>query len=198
MSEKTIKQNSVLGNTKRRERFMAKIDVSTIENYENMSVEEKLKALTEYEFTVPEDNTSEMDKLKTALSKANAEAASWKKQLRSKQTADEAAEAERLASEKEKDDLIKTLQRDKAVSTNKSAYLAMGYDEELATKSAEALVDGDLNKVFEYQKSFNDGYKKSIESSVLDKQPDLSNGKPLTQKAIEEEERKKMRQYFGL
>ena len=177
---------------------MAKIDLSSIEGYEEMSAEDKLKALTEYEFEVPEDNSSEMNKLKTALSKANAEAASWKKQLRSKQSEDEAAEAERIAAEKEKDELIKTLQREKTVAANKSAYLAMGYDDELATKSAEALTDGDITKVFEYQKTFNDGYKRSIESSTLNKQPTLSQGNPISQKKLEEEQQKKLRKYFGL
>ena len=175
---------------------MAKIDLSSIEGYEEMSAEDKLKALTEYEFEVPEDNSSEMNKLKTALSKANAEAASWKKQLRSKQSEDEAAE--RIAAEKEKDELIKTLQREKTVAANKSAYLAMGYDDELATKSAEALTDGDITKVFEYQKTFNDGYKRSIESSTLNKQPTLSQGDPISQKKLEEEQQKKLRKYFGL
>ena len=38
-----------------------------------------------------QSNTAELDKLKAQLSKANSEAADYKKQLRGKQTADEAA-----------------------------------------------------------------------------------------------------------
>lgn len=55
---------------------MAKIDASKIEGYEEMSVEEKLAALENYEY---EDNSSEIEKLKAVISKANSEAAEWKK-----------------------------------------------------------------------------------------------------------------------
>ena len=47
--------------------------------------------------TVGQGNEAEINRLKAALSKANSEAADYKKQLRTKQTDDEAAEAERKA-----------------------------------------------------------------------------------------------------
>ena len=54
-----------------------------IEGYENMSAEEKLKALEGFE--VEEPNTSEVTKLKEALNKASSEASNYKKQLKEKQ-----------------------------------------------------------------------------------------------------------------
>ena len=74
-----------------------KIDTATIEGFEEMSVEDKLKALINYEMEVPapKDNAEEVNKLKTALSKANSDAAEWKRQFREKQTEAERAEAER-------------------------------------------------------------------------------------------------------
>lgn len=55
---------------------MARIDTSTISGYENMTAEEKLLALESFEF---EDKGEENQKLRNSLSKANKEAADWKK-----------------------------------------------------------------------------------------------------------------------
>ena len=64
---------------------MAKINTAAIEGYAEMSAEDKLKALEEYEFETPAPKENEeVTKLKTALSKANSEAADWKRQLREK------------------------------------------------------------------------------------------------------------------
>ena len=52
---------------------MAKIDTSRIAGYADMSLEDKLKALEAFEYN---DNASELEKQKAAVSKANSEAAS--------------------------------------------------------------------------------------------------------------------------
>ena len=54
---------------------------------EGMSVEDIEKALEGIE--MPTDNSAELDRLKTALSNSNSEAANLKKQLREKMTAEE-------------------------------------------------------------------------------------------------------------
>ena len=61
-----------------------KIDTTKITGYAEMSAEEKLKALEEFEIVIPKPDTDEADKLKAALSKANSEAAEWKRQFREK------------------------------------------------------------------------------------------------------------------
>ena len=55
---------------------MAKIDITKIEGYDKMTPEEKLAALEAFEY---EDNFSELEKYKNAASKANSEAAEWRK-----------------------------------------------------------------------------------------------------------------------
>ena len=55
---------------------MAKIDTSRIAGYADMSLEDKLKALEAFEYN---DNASELEKQKAAVSKANSEAAEWKR-----------------------------------------------------------------------------------------------------------------------
>ena len=48
-----------------------RIDTTKIENYEQMSAEDKLKALEEFDFPAPpeKEESEEVKKLKTALSK---------------------------------------------------------------------------------------------------------------------------------
>ena len=55
---------------------MAKIDVTKIKGYEQMSAEDKLKALEAFEY---DDGASEIERYKNAATKANSEAAEWKK-----------------------------------------------------------------------------------------------------------------------
>nr|DAE04982.1 MAG TPA: hypothetical protein [Siphoviridae sp. ctO0R2] len=55
---------------------MAKIDITKIEGYDKMTPEEKLAALEAFEY---EDNSFELEKYKNAASKANSEAAEWRK-----------------------------------------------------------------------------------------------------------------------
>jgi chromosome segregation ATPase len=97
-----------------------KIDTSKIDGYAEMTAEDKLKALEEYEIETPKDNSEEINKLKASLSKANSDAAEWKRQFREKQSEQERAEAERAEREKAVEDELRTLRRDKTVS----GYLA--------------------------------------------------------------------------
>ena len=56
------------------------IDVSTIPGYAEMTAEEKVAALEGYTFEPPKSvDNAEVDKLKQAVSKANSEAAEWKR-----------------------------------------------------------------------------------------------------------------------
>ena len=120
-----------------------KIDTSKIDGYAEMTAEDKLKALEEYEIETPKDNSEEINKLKASLSKANSDAAEWKRQFREKQSEQERAEAERAEREKAVEDELRTLRRDKTVSGYLAQCLALGYDKELALKAAEAMADND-------------------------------------------------------
>ena len=112
---------------------MAKIDISAIEGYTEMSAEEKLAALEAYE----PDMSGFVPK--SALDKAASEAASYKKQLREKMTAEE-EKAEREAEERAAlEARVKELEREKTIHGYISSYLGMGYEEKLAKATAEAL-----------------------------------------------------------
>lgn len=160
--------------------MMAKIDVSRIEGYEGMSAEEKLEALTNYEFDIPtpEPDSAEITKLQRLLSKANSEAADYKKALREKQTESERAEADRAEAEKALRDELDALRKDKTISGYQAKYLALGYDADLAQKTAAAMASGDLETVFANQAIFNEKQKQAFDAAALNKQPGLSAGQP--------------------
>ena len=142
-----------------------KIDVTKIEGYENMSAEEKLSALENFEIEEkPEDN-----KWKSALDKATAEAAKFKKELREKQTEAERLEAERKEAEEAKDKRIAELEKHNLLVDQKSNFLKVGYSEELAEKSAQAIVEGDYQTVFANLGTFISERDKKKEAELLDK-----------------------------
>ena len=141
---------------------------------EGMSVEDIEKALEGIE--KPVDNSAEIERLKTALSKSNAEAADYRKQLREKMSTEEikakedAEKIEELI--KERDALL----REKTVASYKAKYLALGYDEALATETAEALANGEYDKVFASQKKHIDTEGKRIRAEVLKETPPPEGG----------------------
>ena len=64
---------------------MAKINVSDIEGYAEMTAEEKVAALENYEYEDNAQAVSDLEKYKDAVTKANHEAADFKKQLKALQ-----------------------------------------------------------------------------------------------------------------
>lgn len=175
-----------------------KIDTSKITGYAEMSAEEKLKALEEYEIETPKDNTAEVNNLKEALSKANSQAAEWKRQFREKQTEQERAEAERAEREKAVEEELRGLRRDKTVSGYVASCLALGYNKDLALRAAEAMADNDAAGILACQQEFLEETKKELEKNALNKQPSLTSGAPPTSGQADKEALNKTRSYFGL
>lgn len=141
---------------------------------EGMSVEDIEKALEGID--LPTDNSAEIDRLKTALSKSNSEAADYKKQLREKMSAEEVKakeDAEKYEEiVKERDALLK----EKTIATHKAKFLSLGYDEKLANESAEAIVNGELDKMFTNYKKHLDDNEKRIRAEVLKETPKPEGG----------------------
>ena len=176
-----------------------KIDVSKINGYAEMTAEDKLKALEEFEFDEPaKEDSEEVKRLKTALSNANSQAADWKRQFREKQTEAERAEAERKEREQAVENELRELRRDKTVSGYVAQYLALGYDKELALKAAEATADNDAATIMSCQQEYIEAKTKELEAAALNKQPPLSIGSPPTAKDADKDAINKTRSYFGL
>ena len=147
---------------------MAKIDTSKIPGYAEMSAEDKLKALEAFEY---DDNAAEVERLKGAVSKANSEAASWKKKHNELLTEDERKkqeDADALANMKKE---LDELRKDKTISEFKAKLIAQGYDEALASDTAQAMADGDTAKVFANQGKFLEDYAKKVKADAMKKTP---------------------------
>lgn len=162
-----------------------KIDTSKIDGYADMTAEEKLAALESYEYEVPVPDNGEIQKLKEAVSRANSEAAEYKKQLKAKMTDDEAKAAqdaeEREAMKKE----LEGLRKDKAIGAFQTKFLELGYDAEAAARAAKALQAGDFDTVFATQEKFIETTKKTAVAESLKKQPSLTSGAPLSGENVE-------------
>lgn len=147
---------------------MAKIDTSKIPGYAEMSAEDKLKALEAFEY---DDNAAEVERLKGAVSKANSEAAAWKKKHNELLTEDERKkqeDADALANMKKE---LDELRKDKTISEFKAKLIAQGYDEALASDTAQAMADGDTAKVFANQGKFLEDYAKKVKADAMKKTP---------------------------
>ena len=143
---------------------MPKIDTSKIEGYAEMTPEQKLAALEGYEY---EDHSEELERQRAAVTKANGEAAEWKRKhtaLLSEDEKKKQEDADKLASmEKE----LTELRKDKVVSDYKAKFVAQGYSEELADETAKALAEGDMTKVFANQQKFLTDYAKGVKAEAL-------------------------------
>lgn len=140
----------------------------------------------------------EVEKLKAALSKANGEAAEYKRQLRQKQTETERAEAERAEADKAMREELETLRKEKRVSDYTAKCVALNMDADLAGKTANALADGDMESVFDCLKAFVEATKTRLNNEALNRQPGLSAGIPPTKGNTEDEITAQLRRYAGL
>ena len=155
---------------------------------EGMSIEDINKALESIE--LPNDGSAEIERLTTALSKSNSEAASYKKQLREKMSADEIKAKEEADKMEELQSKYDALLKESTISKYKARFLALGYDDALATETAEAMANGDTDKVFAAQQKHLDGVDKKIREEVLKSTPRPTGGNGST--AITKEQFLKM------
>jgi len=141
--------------------------------------------------------SDEVVRLKAALSKANSEAAEWKRQY--KTTLDEAKQKEMDAAEQRKAELeeLNALRTEKRISTHKAKLMEAGIDGETANLMAVSLPDGVKDEFFAAIKTFNENQRKALDVSALNKQPGLSVGMPPSGAAKSELD-KQLDKIFGL
>lgn len=147
---------------------MGKIDTSKIEGFADMSPEQKLAALEAYESEEP-DLSGHVKK--DVFDKTASELALVKKQLREKMTADEQKEKDEAEKREKLETDYNALLKKVTVSDNKAKLLGLGYDESLAGETAEAMANGELDKVFANQKKHLDSLEKKIRADVLKDTP---------------------------
>ena len=143
---------------------------------EGMTAEEIAEALEAAGIGVSEppagdDLSREIERLKRKLSESNTENADWKRKLREMQTDEERKaqdDAERWELlQQERDALL----REKTITENKAQFLALGYDETLATETAQAMSEGDTTRVFAAQKKHMETQEKNLRATILRETP---------------------------
>lgn len=152
---------------------MAKIDATKIAGYDEMSAEEKIKALLDYEYN---DNSTELKRYKDSITKLSSEIAENKKRFNEIASEDE---KRKMAEQEERDRMraeLEQLKNEKTVATYTAHYTSLGYDESSAKSSAEALAKGDMDTVFAIQKSFTDKREKDIVARQVKDFPKPVNG----------------------
>lgn len=140
---------------------------------EGMTAEEIVAALDKVA-----DPTAEVEKLRNAVTKANSEAAGYKKQLAAKRTDEENAaqeQADKFAElQKQNEEYAKTvaaLTKEKTIATYKAEFVKQGYEAGLADKAANALADNDTVKLFKCQSEFMSAHDTAYKASLLKDMP---------------------------
>lgn len=143
-----------------------KLDTSRIENYENMTAEEKVQALEALEI----DYTGYVDK--KLFDKTASELATLKKQNRELLSTEERIKKEQEDEFNEMKLKLETLENEKRISEITTQYLSLGYDNQLAKETAQAVINGDNETVFKNQKAHQDAMSKRIKMELTKGTPD--------------------------
>ena len=136
--------------------------------HEGMTIDEIESALSDVK--LPNDS-SEIVKLKKAISNSNSEVAKYKELLKSKQTEEETRAQEIKETMERLERENKEWEKKFAVSENTKELMGIGYDAELASKTATAMFDGDMKSVIANHRSFIEAKEKAIRSELLSSTP---------------------------
>lgn len=147
---------------------MAKIDVSKIEGYADMTPEQKIAALEAFETADP-DYTGWVKK--DVFDKTASELAAKKKELNAKLSEDEQAKQKEQEERDKLQNAYNELLRENQISKFKAELLGMGYEDKLAADTAQAMADGDTAKVFANQKKQMEIVQKNARAEALKNTP---------------------------
>lgn len=114
---------------------------------------------------------AENKKLKSTADKNASEAADYKKKW--KATLDENQQANLAKEEADKAirEELETLRRESSVSKFEKQFLALGYSAEMATKAANAQIDGDMETLLGVQSAFIEQIKKNVTAEKVKNMP---------------------------
>lgn len=152
---------------------MAKINTKLIENYDQMTTEQKLAALEALD--QPDPDLSGYVR-KDLYDKAASDAAAWKKKHNELLTEDERKKQEQADSLSAMQRELEELRKDKQISEYTARFVGLGYDEALAKDTAAAMAAGDSAKVFANQAKFNEAYAKKVKADTLGRTPRPNGG----------------------
>lgn len=202
-------------------------DWTSIEGYrEDMSADEKLELLNDYEPpapapTEPEPAPADPKAADPAPAPAAKNAAkptnplmaevAWKrerdkltsengnlrKELRKYMTEQQAREAEQQAEMEAKVAELEQLRRDKSIADLTANFLGRNYDEVSAKQAAEALLDGDTNALFDIMAKRDIAQEKALRAKILAETPKPPASDPNSEEA-KRKDNERLRVMFGL
>lgn len=147
-----------------------KISTEGIAGFAEMTDAQKLQAVLGLDIPDPIDLSGYVKK--DLYDKTSSELATAKKSLREKMTTDEQKAAENAQAFQELQEKYAALEKENSISKTKAQYLSMpGYDDTLASETAEALYNGDMAKVFANQKKASENYEKKLKADWMKSTP---------------------------
>ena len=154
---------------------MAKIDVSTIEGYADMTPEQKVAALEGMD--LPDPDLSGYVAKKT-FDKTASELADLKKKQREMLSEDERKRAESAEEVETLRNQVAELTKRETTAQYAANLIGQGYSPELAADTAAAMVDGDMTKVFANSQKFLEDYAKQVKADQIKGTPRPPAGSP--------------------
>lgn len=152
-----------------------KIDTSKIPNFDTLPEEAKA-AILGMEFADAPDMSQFV--AKATFDKKASEAAELTKKLRSKMTEDEQAAAQAAEERSAIMAELETLRADKAIGEYATQFMGLGYSQELAKATAEALHKGDVTTMFKNHSRFIVDREKALKAELLKSTPTPPAGDP--------------------
>lgn len=155
---------------------MAKIDITTIEGYrDDMTSDEKLALIADYDVpeaqAQPTEPNPEKYVSKSAFDKTARELAEAKRQLRTRMSDEEQKAAEIAAAQSAMETELQILRKEKQMNGFRAGFLGQGFSEKVATECAEAMVEGDFDRVFSGIAAFKSEFEKSLRAELLKNTP---------------------------
>lgn len=141
---------------------------------------------------------AQLEKAKKATDNASSDAASWKAKFRATQSEAERVEAERAEEVRRMREENEALKRDKTIGAYSNRLLALGYDTTLASATAEAMANGDMDTVFAGIGQLIQTVKTKAVTEGLGKQGGLSVGVPPSTNLVQTKEDNELRKWMGL
>ena len=127
-------------------------------------------------------------KLKQSVTNASADASKYKKQLQDRMSEEEKANADREAATAAMQQELELLRHERNVAQHKAELTAIGFAEDLAQETAEAINAGDTAKLFAGIRKFVESHDKELQAKSLMSNPVISGG---------EAKKKMTREEFG-
>lgn len=119
---------------------------------------------------------AENKRLKKSLDKAASEAAGYKKQYMSTKSEQEQAAIQKAEADAAVREELETLRRESQINKFAKNFMSLGYSEQAATQAATAQYDGDMDTLFQIQRSQQAEYQKAVRAQLMKDMPSPSVG----------------------